>query len=137
MLDGSPLPESGYFSDLPDVTEETLVIIAVWWRSSCHACLEQLDLLSTIHNPPYIIVVAVNVGDSEAKVRAAVGDKNFTVIIGIQQLPSGVTATPYTQTFIINPDTGQWELADQWMGGPKLGSNTQEILDIVEGYINE
>ena len=133
LLDGTPV------QSLLDVIEpNTVVVIQVWWKLGCEACYQQLQLLRSVHDPPTIYVIAVNVGGSEKRVAAKVEELGleYPQVIGLPEFPQNSGGrTPYTEVWMID-DSGQFQVFDHWVGYlGKLNPKTQSLLDTLYEWL--
>lgn len=126
-LDGTPVQ---HISEI--VEDDTIIVVEVWWQLGCKACYKQLDLMETVHAPPYLYVIAVNVGGAEKKVAKIIEERgwdDFSHVIGLETFPQGASGSPFTITYSRQED-GSFAIWDQWNGFiGKVNDRTQSLID--------
>ena len=132
LLDGTPVE-----SPLQLIDKETIVIIQVWFSTHCAACESQIELLKDYHNPPYVYVIGVNVGDSEKQVSKYLEELGieFPIIIGLPQPPTESGGNvPFTQVYLLT-ESGQFQMFDQWSGGPLFSDKAENLLAEIDLFL--
>jgi len=125
LLDGTIV------AGVPDVIEpETQIVINVIFSAKCAACAEYIPALNSLHDPPYIYVVGVNIGDSDSAVRKfkELHSIEFPIILGIRKAPEGISSVPTTFLFA-NTEAG-WQLLTEWQGARM----PPEVLEYINGF---
>jgi thiol-disulfide isomerase/thioredoxin len=119
FIEGGRLLGGNDVSGISELASENVkYVVMTYFTTWCPTCEQQIETLVKLHNSTKnddrILIVGVNVGESESKVQKYVDEHKikFPVIIGIPTPPS--SGVPYT--VILTELDGQWAVVDEFIG---------------------
>lgn len=118
-------------SGVPDIIDsETQIILVVMFSAKCSSCAEHMRGLNAIHDPPYVYVVGINIGDNDSEIRIFVeyNSIDFPIICGIRRAPEGVSSVPLTALMALGPQG--WQTVREWTGA----AMPQEVIEYINGF---